>query len=261
VNDRPPQTATRPRHILQELGFAIARVGDELCGSGPVLQEAYVPGTDHLRTSVLATWTDTLAGLLAAEALKPRVPVTLELDVHLHRPAPGSGTVVGRARTVKRGRSVFVAQVEFESGDGEPLAVGAASFMLAPDPTVRLTADLSIGLPASEQLLSIPLAERAQCVRVRPGTASLHKSDDGLNSSRSVNGGLIALAAEEAALSLTSGQSLSSLGLRYLQAARLGPVVATAEVRHGLGLVELRDAGNEDRLCVLATTRTFGPTA
>jgi acyl-coenzyme A thioesterase PaaI-like protein len=54
------------------------------------------------------------------------------------------------------------------------------------------------------------------------------------------------------------GESLASLDLRYLQPARVGPVVATAEVRHGLGRVEVRDEGNENRLCVAATTRTFG---
>jgi len=36
-------------------------------------------------------------------------------------------------------------------------------------------------------------------------------------------------------------------------------VVARAEVRHGLGRVEVRDEGNDDRLCVVATTRTFPP--
>jgi hypothetical protein len=33
--------------------------------------------------------------------------------------------------------------------------------------------------------------------------------------------------------------------------------VAVAEVRHGLGRVEVRDEGNENRLCVVATTRAF----
>jgi hypothetical protein len=41
-----------------------------------------VPGTSRLRTSILATWADNLAGLLAVYAMAPRVPVTLDLDVH-----------------------------------------------------------------------------------------------------------------------------------------------------------------------------------
>ena len=78
-----------------------------------------------------------------------------------------------------------------------------------------------------------------------------------LNASNTINGGLIALAVEEALLSLSPGATLSSLALRYLQPARVGPVVAEAEVRQGLGQVEVRDAGNENRLCVVATSRTF----
>jgi acyl-coenzyme A thioesterase PaaI-like protein len=89
--------------------------------------------------------------------------------------------------------------------------------------------------------------------------AALGHSDEVLNASNTVNGGLIALVAEEAVLSLSPpGESVASLDLRYLQPARVGPVVATAEARHGLGRVEVRDEGNDNRLCVAATTRTFG---
>lgn len=87
--------------------------------------------------------------------------------------------------------------------------------------------------------------------------AVLSRSEDGLNSANTVNGGLIALAAEEAALSLSPGSTLCSLGIRYLQPVRTGPVVATANQDHGLGLVELRDSGNGDRLAAIATTRAF----
>ena len=55
----------------------------------------------------------------------------------------------------------------------------------------------------------------------------------------------------------TPGTSLASLDLRYLQPARVGPAVAEAEVRHGLGRVEVYDEGNDNRLCVVATTRAF----
>jgi acyl-coenzyme A thioesterase PaaI-like protein len=76
------------RHILRELGFATRREGDEMHGTALITPEMHVPGRGHLRTSILATWADNLAGLLAVDAMAPRVPVTLELDVHLYRPAP-----------------------------------------------------------------------------------------------------------------------------------------------------------------------------
>ena len=99
------------RHVLTELGFTIRRAGEELQGTASVTPQMHVPGTAHLRTSILATWADTLAGLLVAHVMAPRVPVTLELDVHLYRPAPGAGWLRGFGRTVKAGRSVFVSSV------------------------------------------------------------------------------------------------------------------------------------------------------
>ncbi|OLT30292.1 thioesterase [Actinomadura sp. CNU-125] len=243
-------------HILSELGLAIVEVGEELHGTAVVTPHMHVPGTARLRTSVLAAWADNLAGLLAARVMNPRVPVTIELDVHLHAPAPGDGEVRAVARVVKAGRSIFVAEVEFVSAEGEPLAVAGASFMLAPDPAVRLPERLSIGDPPRRRL-AVPLAERAGCRRGEPGTAVLERSVDGLNSSNTVHGGLLALVAEEAVLSVAQGGTVCSLGLRYLQAVRVGPAVASAGLDQGLGRVEVRDSGNGDRLSVIATVRTF----
>ncbi|MQY25662.1 PaaI family thioesterase [Nocardia aurantia] len=244
------------RHILRELGFATRKVGDELHGTAEITPEMHVPGTAHLRTSILATWADTVSGLLAALIMGPRVPVTLELDVNLYRPLPGEGEVRMIGRTVKVGRSVFVAETEC-TVDGVPVAFGAASFMVAPNPDVQFHGDLSIDMPAATERLTMPLADRAGCERRSPGVAVLPRTEDGLNASNTVNGGLIAVAAEEAVLSLAPGDSLSFLGLRYLQAARVGPVVATARLYDGVGRVELRDSGNENRLATLATARTF----
>ena len=161
-------------------------------------------------------------------------------------------------RTVKAGRSVFVAGVEFFSARGEPIAIAAGSFMSAPDPSLTPPTLSSEGFVTQERL-RVPFAERAGCERTGPGVAMLRHSADGLNASNTVNGGLIALAAEEAVLSLAPGDTLCSLALRYLQAVRVGPVVATGRLQDGLGQVELRDTGNTNRLCVMATAGTFGP--
>jgi hypothetical protein len=83
---------------------------------------------------------------------------------------------------------------------------------------------------------------------------------DGLNASGTLNGGLLALVVEEAALSAAPpGATLASLSMRYAQPVRVGPAVAEADVRDGLGDVVVRDAGRDDRLAVIATTRTFPP--
>ena len=252
--DGEPQV---PKYLLNELGFATRTVGGDLHGSASVTPAMRVPATPRLRTSILAAWADTLTGLLATQVTAPRVPVTLDLDVQLYRPAPGDGTVQGVARTVKAGRSVFAAEVAFASSGGGPLAVANASFMTAPDARLRLPPGFSVELPVSAEPLAVPFAERAGCERRGPGVAVLPRTEDGLNASGTVNGGLLALVAEEAALSLAPGETLCSLSLRYLQPARVGPVVATATRRDGLGRVELRDSGNGGRLSCIAMTRTF----
>jgi len=246
-----------PQHMLSELGFGVRRSGDGLEGWAPLIPEMHAPGTQSLRTSILAVWADMLAGLLAAKNMDGRVPVTLELDIHLYRPAPGRGVVRALGRPVKKGRTVFVASVEFLDDEDEPFAFGSASFMAVPDPDLRMPDTLSWELPPPMQTLSMPLAERARCRRIEPGMVELPRSEDGLNSSNTVNGGLIALAVEEAALSQSPHKTLCVLDVRYLQPVRSGPVRARAHTRAGLSQVEVRDSGSHDRLAALATTRVF----
>jgi acyl-coenzyme A thioesterase PaaI-like protein len=252
----------RANHVLLELGFTVQRTAGEIHGVADIVPEMWAPGTTSLRTSILATWCDTAAGHLCIDALQPRVPVTLELDVHAYQPPPSTGTVHAVARVLKAGRAVMVVAVDFTDQDGEPIAIGTASFMAAPDPGVSIDVDtVEMARLANEatagRRLQVPLAERIGYERPEPGVVVLHRSDDGLNASNTVNGGLIAVAAEEAALSLSPGATLSSLALRYLRPVRVGPAVARATWRAGLGQVEVRDAGSGDRLAVVATTRTF----
>lgn len=252
----PPDPAST--HVLMELGFGVTREGDELHGSAPIVPEMLVPGTDCLRTSILATWTDTVAGLLVVDVVRPRVPVTLELDVHLYEPPRDCGSVQAVGRLAKVGRSVVVPTVELMDEHGTPLGFGTGSFMVAPDPELRMPDTTSIDQRhPGDGRLAQPLAERVGLELRAPGVAVLPHTADGLNASNTMNGGLLALAVEEAALSLTPGATIASLALRYLQPVRFGPAVATAEVRDGLGRVEVVDAGNAHRRAVLATTRIF----
>ena len=92
----------------------------------------------------------------------------------------------------------------------------------------------------------MPFAERASCILRAPGIAAL-KSAEKMVSTRcnTINGGLLALAAEEAVRSLYEGQALCSLALRYVRPCRVGPAVAVAE-RHGsLGTVEIKTRAAE----------------
>ncbi len=164
---------------------------------------------------------------------------------------------------MKAGRAVVVLAVDFTTDDGEPLGLGTASFVAVPDPGLALEIDVTDldGRLDGGQPLLLPLAERARCTREAPGRAVLARADDGLNAVGSLNGGLVALAVEEAALSATPGTgaapTLASLALHYLRPVRTGPAVAVADVHAGLGRVLVHDAGRADALAVTATTRTF----
>jgi acyl-coenzyme A thioesterase PaaI-like protein len=85
--------------------------------------------------------------------------------------------------------------------------------------------------------------------------------EDGTNASLTLNGGLIALAVEEAALSALPGRTLSSVNLHYLRPVRVGPAVARASAEGDLARVEVSDDGADGRLAVVATVRAFPPTA
>ena len=253
----------RPRRAgaLMEIGLAVRLDGDVLRGTVEIVPEMYVPGTDCLRTSILAVWADMLTGLYVTDVFAPRVPVTLELSLDLPQPARALTRVEGSARILKSGRSVVAADVEFTAdGRSTPVAIGTASFMAAPDVSLELPSLLENvhRYHRGQGRLTIPLAERVQCERRGPGVASVPRTDDTINASNTINGGLLALVAEEAVLSgAPEGTTLAALAMRYMRPARIGPAVATATRYGDVARVEVHDSGAHDRLVVNATTRVF----
>jgi acyl-coenzyme A thioesterase PaaI-like protein len=251
-------------HITADLGLVGRLDGDVLRGSAEIGPHLLVPGAGCLRISVLAAWLDVLAGLLAVDLMRPRVPVTLDLSIELPRPATGLRRVDAVARVLKAGRSVAVTEIDFTAdGSDEPVAIGTASFMAAPDAslTVPSLADNLEHINANRGRLAVPYADRAGIELRAPGVAALPRRVDGLNAAGTINGGLLALVVEEAARSAAGGGTLSSLVLHYLRPGRVGPAVATATLHGELGRVDVVDEGAEDRLTVVATTRTFRPDA
>jgi acyl-coenzyme A thioesterase PaaI-like protein len=248
------------RHVIRDLGLAVSRVDEEVHGRAVVSPEMWVPGTDVLRTSILATWADTLTGMLTIGHVQPRVPVTLQLDVDLHRPPTGLAEVHLEARMVKAGEATIVSVVDLRDERGDRFGGGVGLFMVARDPALRLPADLDgiiAQMAEARSSLTVPFAERAGCVQEAPGVVSLELSPERTNASHTLNGGLIALIVEDAALSARPGGTLASMTLRYLRAVRVGPGVATATVEGDVGEVAVTDGGRDGVLSVLATTRSF----
>lgn len=246
-------------HIMRDLGFGVSGTAEEMHGLGHVVPEMWVPGGDALRISILAAWADIASGYLAVGLFDPGVPVTLDLDIHLHAPLVGVDEVSMVARVQKSGRSVSVLSIEI-FGDRERAGFAHATFMASPNPALRMPTVVSDDglVKFHPPRLDVPFAERAGAERLAPGLASIPLRPDGLNASGTLNGGLIALVVEEAALSAEPGSTLASLSMRYVQPVRIGPARASADVQEGLGSIIVCDAGRDDRLAVIASTRSFG---
>lgn len=243
---------------VHDLGLGIVAAGDELHGTARIRPTMWTPGTEHLRISVAATWADALLGLHAVRVMAPRLPVTLDLDVHLFDEIRGVERVHGRSRLVKAGQTVIVTSVDLFDDADRFVGFGSGTFMAAPDP--RLTMEPIDGVlerfarpPGS---LTMPLTERIGCERTEPGVAVLPCTPAVHNASKAINGGLLALAIEEAALSADPAASrIESVQVRYLRAIRVGPAIARADLHHGMGRVEVRDVST-DALAAVATTRS-----
>jgi acyl-coenzyme A thioesterase PaaI-like protein len=248
----------RREHVLAPLGFSIDVEGDSVVGRASITPHMHAAGTTGLRTGLVAAWVDLVTGSHAVEHLFPRIPVTLDLDIHLFERPGATGSIELVSRVLKIGRSVAVFEVEVRV-DLDLVGIGTAKFVLAPDPSLRMETRPRLRPVTADQLLSKPFAEHAGIEVLEPGVVSIPNAPGSRNAVNTLNGALIAVLVEEAALSLTPGECLALLDLHYLQPVRVGPAIARADVRNGVGRVEVRDAGADDRLAAVATTRTFGP--
>jgi uncharacterized protein (TIGR00369 family) len=77
---------------------------------------------------MLAILADTVCGLSIRSAMEPgRLHVTADLDIHFLAPAK-SGTLVGRGKAIKVGRSLAFAEASIEDVEGRLLAKAQSRF-------------------------------------------------------------------------------------------------------------------------------------
>ena len=250
-----PAVRTGP-HIIAELGLHTAFEGGAVAGRAEVVPEACVPGTDVLRTSVLATWADVVTGYAAGRAVEPRIPLTLDLEVQVIEPPRAGMVVVSKGTVVKLGRTVVVTETPFiDQATDTLLAVSFVTFVPSPNP-----ADVFEGGTFPENVMTVgrltePLAARAGARVLEPGTVEMARRTDGLNATGAIQGGLVALTAEEAASSLADEPLLlHALQVRYLRPFSIGPARAEAEGTPELAVVRLTDLGT-GKLGATATAR------
>jgi acyl-coenzyme A thioesterase PaaI-like protein len=247
-----------PRSIIIELGLDVVSAGEVVSARAEVIPETCTPANAVVRTSVLATWADVIMGTAAGWAIGPRIPLTGDLEVQLLGIARPGSTLIAEASTVKVGRTVTVCRSHFsDAATGAPVAVSYASFIGSPDPTHSFPE----GFPPyarPEHWLQVPLADRLQRRIVEPGVVEMPRLPDGLNATGAIQGGLVAFAAEEAALSRVAEPSVvHALSVRYLRPFSIGPLRASARECHGVYEIELTDIGT-GKLGAVATAR-LGP--
>lgn len=242
-----PDVAMARSSVISELGLRAEPHGDGLRGTAEVTPEMWVPGTSVVRTSVLMVWADSVTGLLAGFSMQPRITVTLDLDLHLRRQPVGTGEVRVESGVVKAGRNVVVTHVALTFGDDdEPFAVGHGSFMASPNPDHVIEGGFPLKLLGRRATLPEPLADRAGARRLGPGLAEVPWRPGNLNATESIQGGFVALAVEEAALSgQAEGLVVESMAMRYLRPFRGGAARAHAVVRHGVASVDVETTGGK----------------
>lgn len=276
---RPLITSTSEtiRHFLGDLGFAICHLDDCVTGTMTVTPDLCLPGSDHVRSGVLCTLADVVAGRLAASRTAPRLSVTVDLSCVVLR-APPTDRIFAESRVLKEGRTTIVTETRYHAFTGPlndarpagpPFAISLGTFLASSRPSDLLpttkTAMIPIagsGVPA----LEMPILDRIGCVERSPGVLEVSPTSEVANSAGHLQGGAVTLLAEGAAQSAADALTgrrcvVWDLDIRFLRALRTGPVRTSAEP---LGAdasgetswrVELRDLGEADRLGTVAIAR------
>jgi len=239
--------------FIADLGFA-QRLQDDVChGDIDIVDEFRTPGSPLVRPALLLTVADVVAGRLTSREHLPRIVLTVDLTVHSLRPADGDH-LAAVARLLKTGRTTSFCETVFtQPGSSDPVAVSHATFTPSPRPQ-----DVTEGFPEhpfSEPRMRAPLADQLGIRVLRPGVAEIDRAPYVMQPAGTIQGGAVALLAEVAAGSAT-GAPIVDLDVRYLAAVRVGPARATATVlAPGVARVEVRDAGNADRLATVVMAR------
>lgn len=243
--------------FIPEMQFPTERIGDRFVGrSGPPPAALLYPGQPVLRLSALFTFADVLIGSAAAASALPRVTMTIDLNVRTARPLDVTRGYTGYAESIKVGRTINVGEGWFTNVDDDvPSVYAYGTFMASPRPVDVMTEVGRSRWPRHAEPMTVPFPDRVGVAVVRPGVAEVARRPDTINLTDTLQGGIIGLAAEEAACSLRPGATPVELDVRFLSTVRVGPARATAVDHGGFVRVEVVDAGRDDRLVAVTTVR------
>ena len=254
-------------HILRDLRPWTERDADGSRSYFDVVPEACGPG-GMLRAGVLATLVDMAGGEAAVNAARPNWVATSDLVLHVTG-AVSQGRLCSIATVLRTTRSTIVLEVAL-SLDGRPVGLATMTFavLTARNEVQRMgTGTLEprtdFGLPGSALRVPIDEALGLRVVDPASGVVELDLTPYVVNSLGALQGGVVAIALEAGACergrALLGGDvSTLDLAVNYLSLLKKGPgrtrtrVLREAE-NEALVRAELRDAGQDDRLCTVAT--------
>jgi uncharacterized protein (TIGR00369 family) len=272
VADYPP-----PQHIFRDLRLEVDLRGEQPLVRAPVVPELLGPA-GAVRAGVLGIALDVFGGNLAVEAAAPDWALTAQLELHLLRPLR-EGAIVVTGRPLRAGKTSLVAEARIDAREAEAgapdaraaCAAGRLTFTRVPargaePPRPRRTGALHRFAERDEKLAR-PFHE-AIGLRVQDAAAGAVELDlvpYVVNSVGALQGGLVVAladaAAERAGRALLAREvAATDLSVHFLALGREGPLRTRAQLlRHdgdsALFTVELRDAGQEERLAAVATAR------
>jgi acyl-coenzyme A thioesterase PaaI-like protein len=238
--------------FLQEIGYVQRFEGDTAIGWFEVTDSLRVPGSGQARAAVLATLSDVYTGVLAGAVVAPRTALTVDLTLRILADV-GAERYDVVARVLRSGQRTTVAEAEFvDPQTGELVAFSHATFMASPRPQDLIALP---GAHVSAGTMRGPISEELGIVVGAPGEAEVSRGAYVNQPTGTIQGGVLAVLAEVAAESLTS-RRVVDLEVRYLSAIRVGPARATARSLNDETVrVEVRDAGNDDRLTTVVMLR------
>lgn len=225
-------------HLLRDLAFA-TDASDPTALSTTL---AITPGLCDdrgIRLGVLATLVDVGGAGIALRSIAPDWIATADLQTHVIRPVT-DGAITLVCRPLRIGARRVVIDAELRDAHGPVCGTGRMAFARIPGSATKASlTEVTEPRPASRTMaggspIVEPIVDQCGMTTVGPGQIRFEKSPYIENSFGTVNGGVLALAAEAAAVSAAGGGHAQDLHIHYLEQIGDGPVGVTAEVvRHG----------------------------
>lgn len=254
VKEYPPSG-----HVLRRLHISL--IPDDadtgvLYSSMPLVPELFVDG--RFRLSAIATQVDMASGVMSVGITQPDWTATFDMATHRVGEAEPGSVADGVTRLVRAGKNTIVSETTVSSG-GHVIAYVETTYSRLPH---REGTPAAVGVDQprhfgqGEEPLDAPLAEMIGFRRGAPGVVEFDLIPLIRNSTGSIQGGVSAMAAEEAALHLAGpGSALDFLHLYYLAADRAGPYrsSATALRSTAVGTTGRVELGGRERIVVQGT--------